>query len=83
MMYIHIHHMKRTQIYIEDDQDRRLTQKARATGKTKSALIREAIDRLLTKAPDRSALAEALQDTAGALPQLEVPDRDEWDRAAG
>lgn len=75
--------MRRTQIYIDDDQDRRLARRARASGKTKSALIREAIERFLGNRPEASTLAHALQETAGALPELEVPDRGEWERAAG
>ena len=51
--------MKRTQIYLDDAQDRLLTQRAAATGKTKSELIRAAIDQLLdTPADDEARLAE-------------------------
>ena len=39
--------VRRTQIYIDEEQDRRLAERARATGRTKSDLIREAVDRLL------------------------------------
>jgi predicted DNA-binding protein len=42
-MYI----MRRTQIYLDEEQDRRLAERARATGRTKSDLIREAVNRLL------------------------------------
>ncbi|MGH2731167.1 MAG: CopG family transcriptional regulator [Actinomycetota bacterium] len=72
--------MKRTQIYLEDDQDTRLEKRARATGVTKSALIREAIDAFLALRRRPSDLEAALGETAGALPELEVPDRDEWKR---
>lgn len=36
--------MKRTQIYVDEDQDEFLAERAAAAGVTKSALIREAID---------------------------------------
>jgi predicted DNA-binding protein len=39
--------VRRTQIYLDEEQDRRLAERARATGRTKSDLIREAVDRLL------------------------------------
>jgi len=68
--------MKRTQIYIDDDQDAKLGRRASASGVTKSALIREAIDTYLESPADegqrlarfRSALAEV----AGS--PLEIPD---------
>lgn len=72
--------MKRTQIYLDDDQDARLERRARASGQTKSALIREAINRFLARDPAPDDLRAALEKTAGALPDLEVPDRGEWDR---
>ena len=51
--------MKRTQIYLEADQDRRLASRARAVGATKSTLIREAIESYLSAADDEAArLAE-------------------------
>ena len=40
--------MKRKQVYIQTDQDRRLRALARRKGKTESQLIREGIDRVLT-----------------------------------
>ncbi len=39
--------MKRTQIYLEDEQDRLLDERARARGTTKSHLIRDALDAYL------------------------------------
>lgn len=75
--------MKRTQIYLDDGQDARLEKRARASGRTKSALIREAINRFLAHEPVQDDFAAALEETAGALPDLGVPDRDEWDRGYG
>jgi predicted transcriptional regulator len=50
--------VKRTQIYLGLDQDRRLAARARATGATKSTLIREAIEAYLTDTQrERSRLA--------------------------
>jgi len=46
--------MKRTQIYLEDDQDVRLAKRAAATGVTKSRLIRQAIEAYL-EAPRNDA----------------------------
>ncbi|MBA2757865.1 MAG: ribbon-helix-helix protein, CopG family [Chloroflexi bacterium] len=39
--------MKRTQIYLEIEQDRRLGKRASASGVTKSTLVRQAIDAFL------------------------------------
>jgi predicted transcriptional regulator len=62
--------MKRTQIYLEADQDRRLAKRATATGTTKSNLIREAIDAYLaSSASDAARLAQfraALDEVASA-----------------
>lgn len=52
-MYI-LYIMKRTQIYLDDAQDRKLSKRADATGVTKSSLIRRAIDAFL-EAPSDAA----------------------------
>lgn len=78
-----IYIVKRTQIYLDEEQDRKLERRARASGVTKSELIRRAIDRFLSRDGGRSELAAALEETAGSLPDLEVPSRDEWDRGYG
>lgn len=72
--------MKRTQIYLDEEQDLRLERRAAATGQTKSALIRAAIDRFLSRDRSPDELEQALDDTYGVLPDLRVPDRDEWER---
>ncbi len=76
MIYI----VKRTQIYLDEDQDAKLGRRAAAAGVTKSALIRMAIDRLLSRDPSPTDLAAILDETYGALPGITAPDRDEWDR---
>ena len=43
--------MRRTQIYLDDQQDAQLTTRAAVTARTKSALIREAIDAYLGQPP--------------------------------
>lgn len=75
--------MKRTQIYIDDDQDRLLERRAKAAGTTKSALIRRAIDAFLMRKRETSELERILDETAGSMPDLQVPSRDEWDRGYG
>jgi predicted DNA-binding protein len=51
--------MKRTQIYLEADQDRRLASRATTAGTTKSTLIREAIESYLSTSEGEAArLAE-------------------------
>jgi hypothetical protein len=60
--------MKRTQIYLDDEQDRLLAQRAAATGRIKSDLIRGAIDQYLdTPADDEARLAEFKAAAAAAF----------------
>jgi hypothetical protein len=71
----------RTQIYLTDDQRRRLDARGRRTGAPMARLIREAVDAYL--ADDRPDAQAALDETFGTLPDLELPSRDEWDRDPG
>jgi len=72
--------VRRTQIYLDDEQEARLDRRARSTGVTRSALIRAAVDAFLARDEPSNELDDALSETAGALPNLEVPSRDEWVR---
>ena len=63
--------MKRTQIYLESDQDRRLARRAASAGTTKSTLIREAIESYLSSsdaAGDRVDRFRAALDAAARKP---------------
>ena len=67
--------MRRTQIYLNDDQASRLDERANANGTTRSRVIRIAIDEYLTQeerdtATWRTRWQEAVQETAGAAPGL-------------
>ena len=75
--------MKRTQIYLDESQDQRLERRARSEGKTKSALIREAVDDYLGRRSRKAEVKAHLDDSFGALPNIEVPARGEWDRGYG
>jgi hypothetical protein len=68
----------RTQIYLTDDQRRRLDARSRRTGATLARMVREAVDAYLVE--DAPSLAAALDDTFGASPDLELVSRDGWDR---
>ncbi len=70
----------RTQIYLTLEQRRALDARGRRTGQPLAGMIREAVDGYL--AGKGSDVQAALNDTFGSLPDLEVPDRDEWDRGA-
>jgi predicted transcriptional regulator len=63
-MYTYI--MNRTQIYLNDEEARALEREARATGRTKSRLIRDAIDRVYLGGRDASELLRSLEESAGA-----------------
>jgi predicted DNA-binding protein len=70
----------RTQIYLTDDQRRKLDARGRRTGAPLARMIREAVDAYLVD--DRPDAQAALDETFGTLPDLDVPSRDEWDRDA-
>lgn len=64
-MYIYI--MDRTQIYLSAEQARALERLARRTGRTKSQLIREAIDQTYLGSPhDREQVLAAVGRAAGS-----------------
>jgi predicted DNA-binding protein len=66
--------VKRTQIYLEEEQDRFLGQRAAETGRTRSDLIREAIDRYAHQPQDSSTqlalFRAAVEATTGIAPYL-------------
>jgi predicted DNA-binding protein len=68
----------RTQIYLTDDQRRRIDELTQAEGVTMAEVIRRAIDSYLTEEfPDPTL---ALAQTFGAQPDMDTPSRDEWTR---
>lgn len=68
----------RTQIYLTETQRRKLDAVRRREGRSLAEVICAAVDAYLTEPPpDPDA---ALATTFAALPDLEVPNRDEWDR---
>jgi len=69
---------RRTQIYLTAEQRKRLDERRRRDKRTLAELVREALDAYLA---DRSGeAASALDSTFGALPRLDVPNRNEWNR---
>lgn len=68
----------RTQIYLTAAQRERLDVLGHREGKALAELVRDAVDEYLDE-HGSSDLAAALDSTFGALPELEVPSRDEWD----
>jgi hypothetical protein len=68
----------RTQVYLTPEQRQRIDELAARRGLTMAEVIRLALDEFLEEeAPNPDA---ALSATFGALPDLELPSRDEWDR---
>jgi predicted DNA-binding protein len=67
----------RTQIYLTEEQRRRIDQVAKARGVTMAEIVRQALDAYLAQEPDPSAVLAA---TFGAAPDASVPSRDEWNR---
>jgi len=67
--------VRRTQIYLHDYQDRGLMERSQQVGRTKSALIRDAIDAYLSPASSDQVvglarLGVAVKEAAGAAPHL-------------
>ena len=67
----------RTQVYLTEEQRRKVDQLADAEGVTMAVIIRRALDEYLTDDADAST---ALAATFGAAPDAEAPSRDEWQR---
>jgi hypothetical protein len=68
----------RTQVYLTEEQRRRIDRLTRADGITLAEVVRRALDRYLD-AQDTDP-APALAATFGADPRAAPPDRDEWGR---
>jgi predicted DNA-binding protein len=68
-MYTYI--MVRTQIYLSDEIDAVLVRLSRRTGRTKSQLIRDALERLYLAAKERDQIVTALRASAGAWRRAE------------
>ena len=60
--------MRRTQIYLTDEEDRALERESRRTGRSKAALIRDAIDSAfgVEAKESRRRFEQALRSSAGA-----------------
>jgi predicted DNA-binding protein len=67
----------RTQVYLTDEQRRRIDRVAEAEGMTMAQVIRRAVDEYLDDRPDADA---ALAATFGAAPDATAPSRDGWSR---
>lgn len=68
--------MKRTQIYITEEQDRLLSARARDAGTPKAEIIRRILDSGLGLGEDVAERRRALRDSAGAL--ADEPGWEEW-----
>ena len=66
----------RTQIYLTSDQRAALDELRAREGKALAEVVRDAIDAYLDRAGP--SVDEALEQTSGALPDLDVPSREEW-----
>ncbi len=64
-----VYTVKRTQIYLDEDQDRRLAKRAEAWGTTKSELIRQAVDDFLDREDEEAAALARLKQTVRELYQ--------------
>ena len=68
----------RTQVYLTEAQRRRIDERIAQEGHSLAWIVREALDQYLAApVPDRQA---ALDATFGAIPDMEIPPREEWNR---
>ena len=71
--------MRRTQIYITDEQERRIAARAADAGVSKAAVIRRTLDEGLGIDDGREERQRAIRASAGAIPDAE--DWPQWLRA--
>ena len=69
----------RTQIYLTQEQRRKLDARRKTEGKTLAAVIRDAVDSYLSR-PDLRTIKAILDATYGIDPEFAVPPRAEWAR---
>ena len=79
ILYTVLYMSERTQIYLTDEQRRRLGEIAHVQGKSLAHVIREAVAVYIATAPVDAG--HALDATFGTAPDMQVPSRDEWERA--
>ncbi len=68
--------MRRTQIYVTDDQQRRIREIAADRGVSKAAVIRELLDEALGETTDEADTVAAIEATAGIC--ADYPDWPDW-----
>jgi regulator of protease activity HflC (stomatin/prohibitin superfamily) len=68
----------RTQLYLTEEQRRRIDEVTRAEGTTLAEVVRRALDAYLDQILPEAE--EALAATFGADESASYPDRDEWER---
>ena len=68
----------RTQVYLTEDQRRRIDNLRRAEGVTLAEVVRRALDDYFMR--QTSDVEAALSATFGAAPEATTPNRDEWHR---
>jgi hypothetical protein len=68
----------RTQVYLTEDQRRRIDEITQSERVTLAEVVRRALDAYLVAG--HVDATTALRSTFGADPDISVPDRDEWDR---
>lgn len=67
----------RTQVYLTEEQRRKLDKRRKSEGKTLAAVVRDAVDSYLAR-PDLKTIKAILDATYGVDPDFAVPPRKEW-----
>ncbi len=66
-------------MYLTPEQRARIETRMRRERKSLAQVVRDALDAYLSR-DDDDDFDRVRNDTFGALPDLEIPSRDEWDR---
>jgi plasmid stability protein len=72
--------MRRTQIYLDEQVDEQLRQRAAAEGRSAAAVIREALDSYLARSPTTAQGMDPIRAMAGSLRGLPADAAAEHDR---
>jgi hypothetical protein len=64
--------VRRTQIYLDEQVDQQIRQRASAEGRSAAAVIREALDSYLARTPDRPGRKDPIRAMAGSVRGMAV-----------
>lgn len=70
----------RTQVYLTEEQRRRIDEIRQREGISLAAVVRRALDEFFARPAPAEDVEAALRETFGAVPDAEAPRREDWNR---